>query len=648
MFPRFKTTDYINTRSVCNYFLNNNTTVLPRNAFSGVSNPFVSQASSSQGLGNEVNKHTKSQLDEPQGRCDRDIDILASEEMQQLKIIQKGDIVNLSELLFTKNRNYLIRYNDPQLVTAVQLAGKVVVICFVEEDPYSSSTFSNTFIPSLIDVYNDLKHTDCFEVVFVFVGDVLVRNLPRVFQSESQIFDDVFSRMPWTAIPFSDITLRRNLVKQFGVETSWHHPIGIVIDLTGKVLQTYCGRIIDKYGSPAYPFSDEMVSFLDSEDEVTAKQPSLKSLLVSPQRDFVISNNGEKVPIHTLEDKVVALYFYEDDTSRYYPTQELITAYEWLAENNGNFEVVLIYLTDMYNTYKCTNEETFTKTFKTMPWLALPFKDPIHKKLKRLFNYTELPDQLENAPRLVIFGPHGEFIEPCGAELLSKFGVSAYPFTRENLVKLETKNVMELKLEMLCSPTTVFRRKDGSQVQLSHFAGKRVMFYYESYYWGDDVNLVTSEDKVRFVKMLKEVEFLTMLKERYLQMEGTYDEFEVIYIPCSDWEDVFCFNELVADLPWFYSSFRELLPGGDSSSAFFTYYGISDPTYMGSFLLAFGQDGRLVRRTICPKFKHKDFPFYAGSLEDEAYCKLSRHVFGDGYWNMYYEGLLRDSFNTKP
>lgn len=114
-------------------------------------------------------------------------------------------------------------------------------------------------------------------------------------------------------------------------------------------------------------------------------------------------------------------------------------------------------------TYKCTNEDTF----KTMPWLALPFKDPVHKKLKRLFDYPLLGHTYseKKAPCVVIIGPRGEYIEPCGAEILLKFGGSAFPFTRENLVISGTKNVKDLKLEMMCSPTTVFKRKDGSQVK---------------------------------------------------------------------------------------------------------------------------------------------------------------------------------------
>lgn len=397
------------------------------------------------------------------------------------------------------------------------------------------------------------------------------------------------------------------------------------------------------YGSPGYPFSDERLAFLDSEYKAVAKQPSLKTLLVSAERDYVISNRGEKVPIESLEDKVVALYFYEDCSSGFNPTKELVAAYQELAENNKNFEVVLIYLTDTLDTCKCTNEDTFKTTFKTMPWLALPFKDPVHKKLKRLFDYPPLghPDLWKKTPCIVIIGPHCEYIEPCGAEVLLQFGVSAYPFTRENLVISETKDVMDLKLEMMCSPTAVFKRIDGSQVQFSYFVGKRVIFYFESAYWHGFENLATVKEP-KFLKTLKETEFLKMLRERYLKMKGTCYEFEVIYVPC----DEFFYNEqLVVDMSWFVSPVSKFLPGG---SALLAYYGELYFEYDWAFLLAFDGDGKIVRRTVDPVFKHVEFPFYGGTLEDEAYYKLSRYFFSGGYWNRHYEGLLRNSFSKGP
>ncbi|KAK1405528.1 hypothetical protein POM88_005133 [Heracleum sosnowskyi] len=46
--------------------------------------------------------------------------------------------------------------------------------------------------------------------------------------------------------------------------------------------------------------------------EEARKHPSITKLLASPERNHLINNNNQVVPLHTLEDKVVGLYFYED------------------------------------------------------------------------------------------------------------------------------------------------------------------------------------------------------------------------------------------------------------------------------------------------------------------------------------------------
>ncbi|KAK1352082.1 hypothetical protein POM88_053796 [Heracleum sosnowskyi] len=72
-------------------------------------------------------------------------------------------------------------------------------------------------------------------------------------------------------------------------------------------------ELFERYGGLGYPFSDEWIEYLEIQDAETAKKPSLNALLGSLKRDYVISSKGDKVPIDTLEEKVVALYFYEED-----------------------------------------------------------------------------------------------------------------------------------------------------------------------------------------------------------------------------------------------------------------------------------------------------------------------------------------------
>ncbi|KAK1348249.1 hypothetical protein POM88_054968 [Heracleum sosnowskyi] len=89
-------------------------------------------------------------------------------------------------------------------------------------------------------------------------------------------------------------------------------------ELAGKVVIIYFDSVLDldtgfmeylihTYNSLQHKSGFEVV-FVNVDDAVdilnAARQPSLKALLASPERDYLISNKGDKVPIHTLEDMV--------------------------------------------------------------------------------------------------------------------------------------------------------------------------------------------------------------------------------------------------------------------------------------------------------------------------------------------------------
>lgn len=157
-------------------------------------------------------------------------------------------------------------------------------------------------------------------------------------------------------------------------------------------------------------------------------------------------------------------------------------AYEEFARKKKEFEVVLIYLYDTDVTCGRTNEESFRETFNSMPWLALPFKDPSYRKLKRFFGYGLDLSEWEETPSLVIFGPNGEFVEPWGADILMNYKLPAYPFSREKVAKLEIEKVKELKLEMLFDRNTLFRRNDGTDVSSFNILVKISLFGFSNSY----------------------------------------------------------------------------------------------------------------------------------------------------------------------
>lgn len=173
-----------------------------------------------------------------------------------------------------------------------------------------------------------------------------------------------------------------------------------------------------------------------------------------------------QVLIDTLEGKVVGLFFYEEGITPDWRTKDIMTVYKEFAQNKSLFEVVLIYLYDTNVTFDRTSEATFCDTFQSMPWLALPFKDPKCGELRRIGGYPFYFDNYgpERAPTLIIYGPNGRFIEPWGADVIHQFKLPAFPFTREKVVMLDNEKVNELTLDMLWDRNTIFKRKYGSEV----------------------------------------------------------------------------------------------------------------------------------------------------------------------------------------
>lgn len=303
-----------------------------------------------------------------------------------------------------------------------QLQGKVIVLNFVLLD--SDELWRSTNTAQLKNVYYELLGLSShapprpFEVVLVAVS-----NDPDPLHKIK--FDCIFSSCPWPAVPFSDSNARERLAECFLASDfrGAYLPHSIVISERGVVLQNNALPLFRGYGAEGYPFSDERISHLASQDDEIRKRPSLKALLVSPQRDYVINNKGEKVNVSHLEDKVVALYLYQEGCTNEL-TESLKKAYEQCVQEKKNFEVVLIYISDTYNTYGHTNACSFRKTFQTMPWLALPFEDINRKKVMRVFRYPSELGGPQPDPSLVIIGHRGEIVEPFGgARVLMEFGI---------------------------------------------------------------------------------------------------------------------------------------------------------------------------------------------------------------------------------
>ncbi|XWS63667.1 hypothetical protein CRYUN_Cryun06bG0121100 [Craigia yunnanensis] len=474
-----------------------------------------------------------------------------------------GDCHDFKSLLSTSDRDFVVRNNGDQ-VKIESLKGKKLGL-------YFSASWCGPcrrFTPKLVEVYSELSPKGDFEIIFV----------SRDKDEES--FNGYFSKMPWLAIPFSDSETRSRLKELFKVMGIPHL---VFLDETGKVSTDEGVQIISEYGEDGYPFTPEKIQELKDLEEKARLEQSIKTILVSRSRDFVVTSDGNKVPVSELEGKTIGLYFSVSSVSADF-TPKLAEVYEKLKEKGENFEIVVISLD--------AEEESFKESF-VAPWLALPFKDKSCEKLARYF-------ELSTLPTVVIIGSDGKTLHSNVAEAIEEHGIQAYPFTPEKFAELaeleKAKEAAQTLESILISGDLDFViGKDGAKVQVSDLVGKTVLLYFSAHWC----------PPCRF--------FTPKLVEVYRKIKAKDEAFEVVFI--SSDKDQASFEEYYSGMPWL------ALPFGDARkpllSRKFKVQGIP-------MLIAIGPSGKTVTketRNLIMIHGADAYPFTEERLKEiEAEC----------------------------
>ena len=131
-------------------------------------------------------------------------------------------------------------------------------------------------------MYNELADKGDFEIVFISADE------------DEESFNGYFSKMPWLAVPHSDTKTREALDGCFKVSGIPHL---VFLDESGKVLTDSGVMIIGEYGSEGYPFTPERVKEIKDQEEEARRNQSLRTILESPSRNYIIKANGEKVSL---------------------------------------------------------------------------------------------------------------------------------------------------------------------------------------------------------------------------------------------------------------------------------------------------------------------------------------------------------------
>lgn len=448
-----------------------------------------------------------------------------------------AQVIDLNSILSSSDRDFLVRNNGEQ-VKVENVRGKKLGL-------YFSASWCGPcqkFTPNLVEVYNELLPKGDFEIVFVS-GD-----------EDDESFNGYFSKMPWLAVPFSDSETRDRLDELFSVRGIPHL---VIIGENGKVLRDDGVKIIREYGAEGYPFSLERTKTLKDQEEVARREQSLKSILISGSRDYVVSPDRKKVSVTEFEGKTVGLYFYFSkfrESAAF--TQKLIQTYENLKEKGENFEIVMIPLDD-------DDEESFNLEFKDMPWYSLPFKD---KKCEKLARYFEL----STLPTLVIIGPDGKTVHSNVAEAIEEHGAQAFPFTPEKFAELEEiekakREAQTLESILVSGEQDFVIGRTGAKILVSDLVGKNILFYFSAH-WCPPCRA-----------------FLPKLIDAYHKIKAKDDAFEVIFI--SSDTDESSFDEFFSRMPWLAIPFGD--ERNESLSQIFKVQGIP-------MLVAIGPTGKTV------------------------------------------------------
>ncbi|CAI9785164.1 unnamed protein product [Fraxinus pennsylvanica] len=477
---------------------------------------------------------------------------------------------DLQSLLCSSKRDFLIR-NEGDQVKVESLKGKKVGL-------YFSASWCGpcqSFTPKLVEVYKELLSDGKFEVVFVSAD------------RDNESFQKYFSKMPWLAIPFSDSETRDGLDKLFDVCGIPHL---VILDENGKELTKEGVGIIREHEAEGFPFTPERIQELKEQEEEAKRNQSLKSLLVSPSRDYVIRSDGEKVPVVELEGKTILLYFsvFASKMSLAF-TPKLVEFYQELRNEGENFEIVMIPLK--------YEEMSFKQEFEGMPWLSLPVLDKTCEKLVRYF-------ELSTLPTVVVIGPDGKTVHPNVAQVIEDHGRKGYPFTPEKFAEIEElekikRESQTLESILVSEDCDFVIGKDGVKVRVSELVGKNILLYFSAH-WCPPCRA-----------------FLPKLIEAYHEIKVKDDKFEVIFI--SSDRDQKSFDEFFSTMPWLAIPFGDKRKG--SLSRLFKIRGIPA-------LVAVGQTGKTVTteaRNLIADHGADAYPFTEERIKEieELYEKMA-------------------------
>ncbi|OMO75478.1 Thioredoxin-like protein [Corchorus olitorius] len=329
---------------------------------------------------------------------------------------------------------------------------------------------------------------------------------------------------------------------------------------------------------------------------------------------FILTyHTGNLVKISELEGKVIGLYF----SANWYPpcrnfNQLLVDVYEQLKSNGSNFEIVFVSSDeglDAFNNYR-----------QTMPWLSVPFSDLETKKsLNRKF-------EVEGIPCLIILQPEdnkdGTATFYDGVEMIYRYGVDAFPFTKDKFEQLQREEKMRHERQTLANLLTnpgrdyILDHSITRKVPVESLVGKTIGLYFSGQW---------CVPCVKFTPKL--ISIYRRIKQTLEEKGG--EDFEIVFV--SNDRDQTSFDSYFGTMPWLALPFED--PNIKTLAKYFDVQGIP-------CLIIIGPDGKTVTkqgRYLINLYQENAYPFTDAKVEliekelDEAAKSLPRSELHEGH-----------------
>ncbi|XP_021601118.2 probable nucleoredoxin 2 isoform X2 [Manihot esculenta] len=320
-----------------------------------------------------------------------------------------------------------------------------------------------------------------------------------------------------------------------------------------------------------------------------------------------------RVEVSELEGKVVGLYF----SANWYPpcrnfTAILIDVHEQLKSNRSKFELVFVSSDE--------NLEAFNDYRALMPWLSIPFSDVETKKaLDRKFN-------IEGVPCLIILQPEDDNDEATlhdGVEILYRFGVQAFPFTKQRLEELELQERQKHERQTLTNLLAdhdrdyLFGHPAPKQVPIDSLMGKTIGLFFSAQWCNPGVKFTP-----KLVSIYHKIKQMLILNDND-------EDFEIVFVS-NDW-DQSGFNSYFNTMPWLALPFGE--PTAKNLAKYFDVRGIP-------CLIILGPDGKTITkhgRNLINLYQENAYPFTEAKVDllekqmDEEAKNLPRSEYHAGH-----------------